>query len=256
VSSGERPGILKQAAAYLPAVLLAAAIFLFHLGSPPLTSPNEGLYAEVAREMNETGEFVIPRANGVVYLEKPPLLYWLTAVSMRLSGENAFAARLPSALAAIVTVVIVVAAGRRLFGSRAGMLSGVVLATSLGFALVARQVLFDSLLTFWTTVALLGFWFGTETADDTRLSPKRWLLAGYVALGLAVLTSVAASHTSDLRAAGDAPLEALVGGYHVAFLIGAVFAFAAAAIGASVLRADVQGQAGHEPVGELATDSE
>ena len=188
MSSGERPGIFKQAAAYLPAVLLAGAMFLFHLGSPALTSPNEGLYAEVAREMNETGQFVIPRANGVVYLEKPPLLYWLTAVSMRLSGENAFAARLPSALAAIVTVVIVVAAGRRLFGSRAGMLSGVVLATSLGFALVARQVLFDSLLTLWTTVALLGFWFGTETADETRLSPKRWLLAGYAALGLAVLT--------------------------------------------------------------------
>jgi len=76
------------------------------------------------------------------------------------------------------------------------------------------------------------------------------------ALGLAVLTSVAASHTSDLRASGDAPLEALVGGYHVAFLLGAVFAFAAAAIGASVLRADVQAQGGHEPAGELATESE
>jgi len=76
------------------------------------------------------------------------------------------------------------------------------------------------------------------------------------ALGLAVLTSVAASHTSDLRTSGDAPLEALVGGYHVAFLLGAVFAFAAAAIGASVLRADVQAHAGHEPAGELATESE
>ena len=76
------------------------------------------------------------------------------------------------------------------------------------------------------------------------------------ALGLAVLTSVAASHTSDLRASGGAPLEALVGGYHVAFLLGAVFAFAAAAIGASVLRADVQAQGGHEPAGELATESE
>jgi len=76
------------------------------------------------------------------------------------------------------------------------------------------------------------------------------------ALGLAVLTSVAASHTSDLRASGEAPLEALVGGYHVAFLLGAVFAFAAAAIGASVLRADVQAHSGHEPAGELVTESE
>ncbi|HEX3329391.1 MAG TPA: DHA2 family efflux MFS transporter permease subunit [Gaiellales bacterium] len=76
------------------------------------------------------------------------------------------------------------------------------------------------------------------------------------ALGLAVLTSVAASHTSDLRASGEAHLEALVGGYHVAFLLGAVFAFAAAAIGATVLRADVQAHGGHEPTGELATESE
>jgi MFS family permease len=77
------------------------------------------------------------------------------------------------------------------------------------------------------------------------------------ALGLAVLTSVAASHTSDLRASGDGHLVALNGGYHVAFLIGAVFAFSAAAIGASVLRADMQAPAGaHEPVRELATDSE
>jgi len=76
------------------------------------------------------------------------------------------------------------------------------------------------------------------------------------ALGLAVLTSVAASHTSDLRASGEAHLEALVGGYHVAFLLGAVFAFAAAAIGATVLRADVQAHGGHEPAGELATESE
>jgi EmrB/QacA subfamily drug resistance transporter len=77
------------------------------------------------------------------------------------------------------------------------------------------------------------------------------------ALGLAVLTSVAASHTSDLRASGDSHLVALNGGYHVAFLIGAVFALSAAAIGASVLRADMQAPAGaHEPVGELATDSE
>ena len=174
-------------AASLLLAVLASVVFLFRLGSPPLTSPNEGLYAEVAREMNATGDFVIPRANTVVYLEKPPLLYWGTALSMRVFGENAFAARLPSALAAIATVLLVGAAGRRLFGARAGILSGIVLATSLGFALVGRQVLFDSLLTLWTTLALLGFWFGTEPANDPR-SRRRWLLAGYAALGLGVLT--------------------------------------------------------------------
>src|SRR5262249_10007286 len=180
---------LEHAAfAYVAVAILAALIFLFHLGSPPLTSPNEGLYAEVAREMNATGEFVIPHANGVVYLEKPPLLYWLTALSMRVFGETAFGARLPSALAAIATVLVVCAAGRRLFGPLAGMLSGIVLATSLGVALVARQVLFDSLLTLWTTIALLGFWMGTEETGERRSSRRIWLLAGYAALALAALT--------------------------------------------------------------------
>src|SRR5262245_34835765 len=176
---GESTRLLEHATfAYVAVAILAALIFLFHLGSPPLTSPNEGLYAEVAREMNATGEFVIPHANGVVYLEKPPLLYWLTALSMRVFGETAFGARLPSALAAIATVLVVCAAGRRLFGPLAGMLSGIVLATSLGVALVARQVLFDSLLTLWTTIALLGFWMGTEETGERRSSRRIWLLAG------------------------------------------------------------------------------
>src|SRR5215510_9977041 len=84
LSRNERAGIFEGVAfGYAIAGVLAALVFLIHLGSPPLTSPNEGLYAEVAREMNQTGDFVVPRANTVVYLEKPPLLYWLSALSMR-----------------------------------------------------------------------------------------------------------------------------------------------------------------------------
>jgi 4-amino-4-deoxy-L-arabinose transferase-like glycosyltransferase len=183
------PGFLERPLiAYLFVGVLASVVFVLHLGSPPLTSPNEGLYAEVAREMNETGDFVIPRANTVAYLEKPPLLYWLTALSMRVFGEEAFGARLPSALAAIATVLVVTAAGRRFFGARAGTLSGIVLATSLGFALVARQVLFDSLLTLWIALALAAFWLGTDPAEGGRSRRHIWLVSGYAALGLGVLT--------------------------------------------------------------------
>lgn len=189
LARSERAGIFERAGfAFAVAGALAALVLLFHLGSPPLTSPNEGLYAEVAREMNQTSDFVVPRANTVVYLEKPPLLYWLSALSMRVWGEHAFGARLPSAAAAIATVLLVVAAGRRLLGPRAGALSGVVLATSLGVVLVSRQVLFDSLLTLWTTVALFGFWFGTQPSERERRHSQGWLLLGYAALGLAVLT--------------------------------------------------------------------
>jgi MFS family permease len=75
------------------------------------------------------------------------------------------------------------------------------------------------------------------------------------ALGLAVLASLAARHTHDLRASGDGALVALNGGYHVAFLVGAVFTLAAAAIGATVLRAELQAPAedGDEAMGRYAT---
>ena len=77
------------------------------------------------------------------------------------------------------------------------------------------------------------------------------------ALGLAVLASLAAaSHRATCAPPATGRSSALNGGYHVAFLVGAVFAFAAAALGAGVLRADVQGHAGHEPAGELATESD
>ncbi|HYT32854.1 MAG TPA: phospholipid carrier-dependent glycosyltransferase, partial [Thermoanaerobaculia bacterium] len=131
---------------------------------------------------------ILPHANGVVYLEKPPLLYWLVAASMRSFRENAFAARLPSALAAFATTGLLVAAGRRLGPRSSGALAGVIFATSMGLVLVARQVLFDSLLTLWTTLALLSFWFGTASKSGTRRCRPALVLVGYAALALALLT--------------------------------------------------------------------
>src|SRR5712691_212697 len=162
--------------------------FFFGLGTIPLTSPNEGLYAQVAREMVEGSSPILPRANGVVYLEKPPLLYWLAAASMRAFGENSFAARLPSALAALATAGLLVAAGRRLWPRSSGALAAVIFATSMGLVLVARQVLFDSLLTLWTTLALLSFWFGTAPESGTRRRRTALVAVGYAALALALLT--------------------------------------------------------------------
>ncbi len=166
----------------------AAVSFFLFLGAIPLTSPNEGLYAETAREMLETGERIIPRANGVIYLEKPPLLYWSSAFSMSLLGQSALAARLPSALAALATAWVLVAAGRRLGPKGAGLFAGVVFATSMGLVVVARQVLFDSLLTLWITVALAAFWFATSPEEDLPRRRRALLAIGYAALALAVLT--------------------------------------------------------------------
>ena len=156
------------------------------------------------------------------------------------------------------------------FGVRIPLGIGLSLAGA-GLVLFARAPVGGSYVTdVLPSMVLLGFGAGMSfnpllLAAMNDVDPAESGLASGVvntafmmggALGLSVLTSVAASHTSDLRAAGDGPLVALTGGYHVAFLIGAVFAFAAAAIGAGVLRADVQGHAGHEPAGELATESD
>src|ERR1051326_2863249 len=73
--------------------VIFAVFFFALLGARPLSNPDEGRYTEIPREMLETGDFVTPRLNGVKYFEKPPLMYWLTASSLRVFGINEFGAR-------------------------------------------------------------------------------------------------------------------------------------------------------------------
>ena len=81
--------------------ILAAGAFFWGLGDYGLIDPDEGRYAEIAREMLETGDFVTPRLNYVKYFEKPALHYWLTATAFALFGQNEFAARLTPVLCAL-----------------------------------------------------------------------------------------------------------------------------------------------------------
>ena len=92
-------------------VLLVSALFfllaMLRAGSMPLTDPDEGRYAEIAREMVASGDYVVPHLFSIPYLEKPPLLYWLTALSFGAFGESEIAARLVPALTATAGVVAV-----------------------------------------------------------------------------------------------------------------------------------------------------
>ena len=157
------------------------------------------------------------------------------------------------------------------FGIRLPLALGLSLAT-VGLVLFARAPVGGSYVTdVLPSMVLLAFGGGLAfnpllLAAMSDVSPSESGLASGVvntafmmggALGLAVLASVAARHTQDLRAAGDGSLVALNGGYHVAFLIGAVFTLAAAAIAAAVLRAGVPAaEHGDEAVGRLATESD
>src|SRR5439155_748791 len=165
-------------------ILLALSLLFFlpKLGMPFL-DPDEGLYATIAQEMLGDGDWVIPHVNGLPYLEKPPLYFWLTALAFRVAGPSEWATRLPSALAALGTVILTWRVGRRLYGARAGLLAGLVVATVVGNALYVRKASPDQLFVFCLTLAMYGF---LRDAEHPSRGRARFLLC-YLGAALGVL---------------------------------------------------------------------
>ena len=139
---------------------LILIIFFMGLGRYPLYDPDEGRNAEVAREMVVDGHWLPPTLNGEVRYQKPPLYYWMVAGSFKIWGTGEFAARLPSALAALLGVLVTVVLGRRLWGEEKGWWAGIILATSLIFAVYTHIVIFDMVLTLFITLSIALFWLG------------------------------------------------------------------------------------------------
>lgn len=148
---------MRRAVPFLLLMIGSAALLLGGLGRLPLLGRDESLYAEAAREMAATGDWITPRVNGGPFFEKPPLNYWLAAVCFRTFGVSTFAARLPAALAALLTVALTAALGARLWGRRAGLLAGIALLTSLQIAIIGRMGIMDVPLMCLTTLALLAY---------------------------------------------------------------------------------------------------
>jgi 4-amino-4-deoxy-L-arabinose transferase-like glycosyltransferase len=160
---------------------LAAFVFLYGLGALPLLDINEGLYAQVAREMLASGRLVVPHALGVPYIEKPPLLYWLMALSFRLFGMSEASARLVSALPMFCLCTAMLIFLVRHWGARVAWLATLILSTMLPVAMLSHSILFDPLLTALFGMALLAFlhaYFGAG---------QRWIQACAVLLGLATM---------------------------------------------------------------------
>ncbi len=147
-----------------------------------LKEPDEGRYAEIPREMVESGNYVVPYLNYSRYFEKPPLLYWAVALSYRTFGISEWSFRFPNALFAFLSVFAVYLLGRRWFGPQAAFLSALILLSSVGFFSMARIVTTDMLLSFCLTVALLCFY---GYYHEKRAA---FLYAFYVALSLGTLT--------------------------------------------------------------------
>ena len=165
-------------------VLFGGAFFLF-LGHAGLVEPDEGRYSEITREMLEKGDFVTPTLNYVRYFEKPPLHYWLNALSFKLFGLNEFAARFTGTLAGLLTVLLVYHTGCKLFGRREGILAAFILGTTTGFLAQSRINLTDMTLTFCLSAALCCF---IIAADDRERHKGRYYYSFFLFSALAVLT--------------------------------------------------------------------
>ena len=174
---------------WLEPMLLALVLTLwfgYELGTRALWAPDEGRYAEIAREMAASGDFVTPRLDGVPYLEKPPLVYWLTAGTMRLFGISEWTARAWPAIFALAGCLVAYFAGRGLYGRRAGLIAAAILALCPLYDFLGRSLTLDMALTAWLTAALSAFLFAARDPDARH---RRWLYyAFYVAIAFAVLT--------------------------------------------------------------------
>jgi 4-amino-4-deoxy-L-arabinose transferase-like glycosyltransferase len=165
-------------------MVLGGPIFLLGLGTPGLYDPHESLYAEIAREMLRRGDWLTPTLNGTRYLDKPPLFYWLIALSYAVCGVSEYAARLPVALAALGGVLLTYGIGRRLFDARAAFLAGLALSASLGYFVFGRQILPDMVLGFFCVVSVYSFVRGLL---DARRRPL-WALLFCAGVAGGVLT--------------------------------------------------------------------
>jgi 4-amino-4-deoxy-L-arabinose transferase-like glycosyltransferase len=171
---------LKQHRAFLLVALFAAAVYLGCILSPPsLMDDVDAVQAQIARNMFASGDWVTARLDGVAYLEKPPLFYWMIAGSYRLFGVHDWAARLPVVLSAIGLALLTAAFGRWAFGNRAGFLAGLCISTCVGLWLFTRILLPDALQTLTIALALWAF---LRALDEQERHPRTW--AAILAAGL------------------------------------------------------------------------
>jgi 4-amino-4-deoxy-L-arabinose transferase-like glycosyltransferase len=172
-------------------LVIVVAGLAFRLDGHPLLDPDEGRNAEIAREMAEHNDYVLPRLNGLPYLDKPVLYFAAQAAVMEVIGSTVLAARLPSLLFTLATMLVVAWFGRRLFGPVAGWLAAIATgATPLTLAF-ARTVIFDSALTFFMVVALAGIFIAVEQLESAPPEHREatwWPTLAWSAIALGVLT--------------------------------------------------------------------
>ena len=164
--------------------LFAAAIYIGCVVSPPsLMDDVDAVQAMIAKGMLTSGDWVTARLDGVLYLEKAPLIYWLMAISYKIFGVSDWAARLPVAFASVGLALLSALFGMWAFGKRAGFYAGLCMATCVGLFLFTRIQIPDVMLTFAITLAMWAF---LRALDEEEKRPGLWaaILAASLGTGL------------------------------------------------------------------------
>lgn len=161
---------------------LAFILIFWGLGSTHLLPWDEAIYAEIAKNMLESGDYIrMHWWPNKIWYEKPPLTMWLMAFSMKYLGINSWAIRLPSALFGFLTILLTYDFGKKLYNKTVGLISAFVLLTTFQFLYYARASMHDVILTFFVTLSLYLYW----TAHQ-EVKYKYWILAG-ISAGFAVM---------------------------------------------------------------------
>lgn len=157
------------------------------IGERPLHYVDESRFAEIAREMAASGDWVTPRLNGSRYFGKPPLQMWVTAIAFSVAGLSEFAARLWPALTGLAAVAAAAFVAMRLGGAAAGLCAAAMLASSLLFVVISHIATLDMGLTLFSSAAVFAFALAQHDGVDgpTR---RRWMLAAWACAALAVLS--------------------------------------------------------------------
>ena len=161
-------------------LVLSCVFFLWNLGKGSLASWDEAIYACVAKEIFQSGNWLRLTLEGAPWVDKPPLCIWAAALCYKLFGLNEFSARLFSCLLGIGTVLVTYLFGARLFGRWIGFLGALVLMSSSHFIHFSRFGVTDPPLVFFLSLSLYFFWLGREK--------NRYFIFSGIAIGLAVMT--------------------------------------------------------------------
>jgi 4-amino-4-deoxy-L-arabinose transferase-like glycosyltransferase len=175
----------KNRAIYLLVFLVAAAIYLGCVVSPPsLMDDVDAVQAQIGRNMLTSGDWVTARLDGVAYLEKAPIHYWVIALAYKIFGISDWAARIPFALTVVALALLTTAIGFWAFDDKkSGLYAGLCMATCVGLFLFTRILIADAMLTFTTALAMWAF---LRALDEKEAHPATWaaIMAVSFAIGL------------------------------------------------------------------------